>query len=76
MQFRGKERETRVKDRAKNGVRKRARRVAMVQFFARPKPKIPFLGLFCSETKRKRLLRAKAMFHSPTDAETIFIKTC
>ena len=31
---------------------------------------------FCSETKCKRLLRAKAMFHSPTEAETTFIKTC
>ena len=42
MRFRSKERGTRVKDRAKNGVSKRAGRGP---FLARPKPRIPFLGL-------------------------------
>ena len=65
VRFRSKERGTRVKDRAKNGVSKRAGRgwrrkegnflpsppsptfhfFALVPFFARPKSKIPFLGL-------------------------------
>ena len=36
----------------------RPREKSLVSFLARSKPKIPFLGLFfCSETKRKRLLR-------------------
>ena len=29
----------------------------LASFLVRPKPRIPFFGLFCSETKRKRLLR-------------------
>ena len=50
VRFRSKERGTRVKDRAKNGVSKRAGRgyfhfLALVSFLARPKPRIPFLGL-------------------------------
>ena len=31
--------------------------LVLVSFLARSKPKIPFHGLFCSKTKRKRLLR-------------------
>ena len=64
MRFRSKERGTRIKDRAKNGVSERAERgregnsvsflplpsshfqcLALVSFLARPKPRIPFLGL-------------------------------
>ena len=41
VRFRSKERGTRVKGRAKNGVSERA----LVSFLARPKPRIPFLGL-------------------------------
>ena len=49
FRFRSKELGTRVKDRAKNGASKRAgrgwekRKESLVPFFARPKPKIPFL---------------------------------
>ena len=46
VRFRSKEWGTRVKDRAKNFF-------VLVSFLARSKPKVPF----CSETKRKRLLR-------------------
>ena len=31
--------------------------MALVSFLPRSKPKLPFLGVLCSETKRKRLLR-------------------
>ena len=41
FRFRRKERGTRVKDRAKNG----PHFLALVSFLARPKPRIPFLGL-------------------------------
>ena len=41
VQFRRKERGTRVKDREKSGASKRA----LVSFLARSKPKVPFLGL-------------------------------
>ena len=41
VRFRSKERGTRVKDCAKNGAGKRT----LVSFLARPKPRIPFLGL-------------------------------
>ena len=40
VQFSSKEQGTRVKDRAKNGAS-----LALVSFLARPKPRIPFLGL-------------------------------
>ena len=65
VRFRSKERETRVKDLAKNGARKRAGRVAVVQFFARQNWKSRSSVFFCSETKRKRLLRAKAITPRP-----------
>ena len=49
VRFGSKERGTRVKHRAKNGVSKRAGRgfhfLALVSFLARPNPRIPFLGL-------------------------------
>ena len=44
LRCRSKERGTRVKDRTKNGASKRAG-MALVSFLARPKPRIPFLGL-------------------------------
>ena len=65
MQFRGKERETRVKDRAKNGARKRARRVAMVQFFARPKPKIPFPRSFLLRNQTQTLATSESYVSLP-----------
>ena len=49
VRFGSKERGTRVKHRAKNGLSKRAGRgfhfLALVSFLARPNPRIPFLGL-------------------------------
>ena len=59
VRFQNKEPGTRVKDRAKKG-RVIQHFFALVRFFARPKPKISFLGLLCSEIKRKRLLCGRA----------------
>ena len=63
MRFRSKERGTRVKDHAKNGSSKRAGRgwgrnfhfLALVSFLARPKPRIPFLGLSLLLNRRETL---------------------
>ena len=68
VRSRSKERGTRVNWRAKNGASKLYLRhlespfpifhfLALVSLLARSKPKIPFLGLLFSETKRKQLLR-------------------
>ena len=65
VRFRSKERETRVKDLAKNGARKRAGRVAMVQFFARPKLKIPFLGLFLLRNQTQTLATSESYVSLP-----------
>ena len=68
MRFRSKERGTRVEDRTKNGVSKqRAGRgfpsfpspsphfhfLVLLSFLARPKPRIPFLGLSLLRNQRK-----------------------
>ena len=46
VRFRSKERGTRVKDRAKNGEKSpHFHSLALVTYLARPKPRIPFLGL-------------------------------
>ena len=52
VRFRGKERGTRVKDRAKSGARESLFHfLALVSFLARSKPKVPFLGIsFQTET--------------------------
>ena len=64
VRFRSKERETRVKDRAKNGASKRAGRGGEERLsfhFSRSQNRNSrssfFFFFFCSETKRKRLLR-------------------
>ena len=55
VRFRSKEQKTRAKDRAKNGASKRAS--LSFQFSRGQNRKSRFLGLICSDTKRKRLLR-------------------
>ena len=59
VRFRSKERGTRVKDQAKSGVSKRAglyfHFLAVVSFPARPKPRIPFLGLSLLQNQMETL---------------------
>ena len=80
VRFRSKERGTRTKDRAKNGASKRAGRGGEERFPSFPSPSFifwlsfhfsrcqnresPSLLFFCSETKRKRLLR-RLLAHKP-----------
>ena len=58
VRFRSKERGTRVKDRAKNGASERA----LVPFLARPKPKIPFLGLSLLRNQTEALATQAKIF--------------
>ena len=80
VRFRSKERGTRVKDRAKNGASKRAGRggeestsfpsITPLSFFGSRfisravKTENPVPRFFCSETKRKRLLRRRKILRS------------
>ena len=67
-----KKRGTRVKDRAKNGPLFHF--LALVSFLARSKPKIPLLGLLCSETKRKLLLRRLRVWNADLVSDKKIVK--
>ena len=88
VRFRSKEQGTRVKERAKNGVSKRAGRgwgrklapvpsssasllfhfLALVPFFARPKPKVPFLGLSLLRNQTETLATQATFIPYPNPA--------